>query len=128
MRGIGVPIVRDTYGTVSCRTTMATQDGAWEEAMADVMAHLLSASSLLEELVWQHPQPILMMRPHDVASESVCKALVALDECSSLAWFEPEKLEAGITTSSTVSDRQDRLPQTLGCEAPSYSRNGVPAS
>jgi hypothetical protein len=77
----------------------AVRDGNWAVAMADLVAHLVSAYSLLEEIAWQHPQPSLAMDSHDLAFRGVCVALVALDECSTLAWSAPESPVAQGTTS-----------------------------
>ena len=48
------------------------RDARWAVAMADIVAHLVSAHSILEEVVWHHPQPSLAFGSHNIASQGVC--------------------------------------------------------
>jgi hypothetical protein len=89
------------------------RDARWAVAMADIVAHLISAYSILEEVVWHHPQPSLAIGSYDMASQGVCVALVALDECSALACSEPgmsERAGSSLTTGSNWRDRVYSVP------------------
>jgi hypothetical protein len=94
----------------------AVRDGNWAVAMADLVAHLVSAYSLLEEIAWQHPQPSLAMDSHDLAFHGVCVALVALDECSTLAWSAPGESGRSGNDFETTAPWRDRVHRTLGLE------------
>ena len=91
----------------------AIGDGSWAVAMADVVAHLVSAYSILEEVVWRHPEPPLAMGSYDLASQGVCVALVALDECSALAWSGPRGSGCSENGLATESSWRDLLHQPL---------------
>ena len=89
------------------RTT--DRDARWAVAMADIVAHLVSAYSILEEVVWHHPQPSLAIGSYDMASQGVCVAMVALDECSALACSDPGRYEQALSSLTTGSNWRDRL-------------------
>ena len=54
----------------------------WEVMMADVMAHLISAYSGIEAIFDSYPGAMVEMVSFELATQSVCTALVALDEVS----------------------------------------------
>jgi hypothetical protein len=118
MQRIAILTIPETFAVdFGYEQRMDFRYGVWEEAMADVTAHLVSAHSILDELVWQHPQPSLAMGSHDTASQCVCVALVALDECSSLGWSEPGGMGTARSDSPAASWR-DHLPQKTALEGP----------
>lgn len=113
MRGIDVSSAPGVFEAGKGR--MSASCRPWEATMADVVAHLVSAFSMLEEVTSQHPRPSVAMASYDMASHSVCMALVALDECSSLAWSEPARSDA-MTWQDQIQQKSCReVPVTLDC-------------
>jgi hypothetical protein len=58
----------------------------WENSMADVVAHLVSAYQLLGELTELSVDPTRIGLSADMASHGICAALVSLDECLEVEW------------------------------------------
>jgi hypothetical protein len=101
--------VKDGFGQ---RT--AIRDRSWAVAITDIVAHLVSVYSILEVVVWQHPEPPLAMGSYDLASEGVCVALVALDECRALLWSGPKGSDCSENALATESSWRDLLHQPHG--------------
>jgi hypothetical protein len=78
--------------------------------MADVIAHLISAYTGIEEIFDSDPGAMAEMVSFELATQSVCTALVVLDEVSrpaSMVW-EPENAETG--TGRAGQSRQRGTP------------------
>ncbi len=56
-------------------------DEPWESEMSQAVAHLVSAFAAVERLRKLTPDHKLATVPFDLATQSICTALVALDEC-----------------------------------------------
>jgi hypothetical protein len=62
----------------------ASQWNGWDDAMADVAAHLLSAHQLLNELAEVFPHRSLVQTRTSHVSQRIRSALASLDECTRL--------------------------------------------
>jgi len=66
-----------------CEMTSASNlpDEPWESEMSETVAHLVSAFAAVERLRRLTSVDKLATVPCELASQSICTALVALDEC-----------------------------------------------
>lgn len=109
------------YSEVSdgCRRRSAVENEIWAEAMAEVVAHLVTAHSVLGELVPQNPQAPVALGSYDMASQGVSVALVALGECSaSASWSDPESSEHRESSLSAASSWRDPFHHAAGLDTP----------
>ena len=86
--------------------------------MAEVGVHLVTAYSVLKELVCQYPQATVAMGGYDMAPQDACVVLVTLDECSALGWSDPEGSGRRERSWSAASSWRDGLHPPVGFRTP----------
>ena len=63
---------------------------SWESELSEAVAHLVGAYVAIERPIEQTAAGEWATLLFDLASRSICTALLALDECSLLTWCAPE--------------------------------------
>ena len=119
MRDIGDSLAADTSEVKNqARERTAVEDGMRAGAVVEVGVHRVTAYSVLEELVRQLPQATVAMGGHDMTPQGACVALVALDECSALAWSVPKGYGRREYSWSAASSWRDGLHPPVGFRTP----------